>query len=247
MKTLFLLLLLALPLAAVPRVFTDTKGRPLSAELVKSDATKVWLKLDSGKTTAVPKKNFSEADQAYITKWEKDLLPQTRVEPKFIRSNTKNDDDGYFYDSSRIQKFNMSIELKNLSTDKDLETSEIIYYLVGKSSSDDTYKILARQVATTGVPKRDSKEITFKPINNHYRDDKSYSSGHKGIGYVLLIQRKRDGRRIHLSTTSAPLESAIENIIRLKEGDVTGASFIKAPPVPSGRKKGGEPDTIIIR
>jgi hypothetical protein len=74
--------------------------------------------------------------------------------------------------------------------------------------------------------------VPFKDINNHYRDGQSFQTGHRGLGYVLLIQRKRDGRRIHLSSPTASLESAARNIITLGAGDVTGASFIKVPERP---------------
>jgi hypothetical protein len=74
--------------------------------------------------------------------------------------------------------------------------------------------------------------VIFKDINNHYRDGQSFQTGHRDLGYVLLIQRKRNGRRIHLSSPTASLERASKNIITLDAGDVTGASFIKVPERP---------------
>ena len=65
--------------------------------------------------------------------------------------------------------------------------------------------------------------MTFKDINTHYRDGQSFQTGHRGLG---------DGRRIHLSSPTASLESASKNIITLDAGDVTGASFIKVPERP---------------
>ncbi|MEJ6636586.1 MAG: hypothetical protein QNL77_12810 [Akkermansiaceae bacterium] len=248
MKIHLLLLLLALPLVAAPRVFTDIKGRPLSAELVKTSATKVWLKLDSGKTSSVSKANFSEGDQAYIAKWEADRLPNMRVEPNFTRGISKDGNDGFFYDSSRIQKFNLAVELSNQSSTKDLEETEVIYYLVGKSTEDRSFKVLARQVAQLEIPAKETKTITFKEIANHYRDGQSYQTGHKGLGYVLLVQRKRDGRRVYLSSPTVSLKDSVENIILLKSGDVTDSNFIKLPKNAvvgeDGKKKS---DSIIIR
>jgi hypothetical protein len=235
MKILPILLLLALPLTAAPRVFSDTKGRPLTAELMKTSAEKVWLKLESGKTVAIAKATLSEADQAFITQWETDLLPDIKVEPGFVRGLSKDGDSSSFFERGRIQKFSMTVELSNSSSKKDLEETEVIYYLVGKSTTEKSYKILARQVLETTVPAKDKKTVTFKDIDNHYRDGQPFQTGHRGLGYVLLVQRKRDGRRIQLSSPTASLSNAAENIITLDAGDVTGPDFFKAPQKPNMR------------
>jgi len=66
-------LLLALPAAA--RTWTDVQGRKLEGEFVSSNGTDVMLKLNGGKTVAVPLTKLSAVDQKFVA-------DQTAAEPK---------------------------------------------------------------------------------------------------------------------------------------------------------------------
>ncbi len=74
MKTFFLsgVLGLAFLLPAGARTWTDVKGRKIEAEFISQSADAVLLKLKNGKEVAVPIKNLSRADLAFLIEMDTD-------------------------------------------------------------------------------------------------------------------------------------------------------------------------------
>ncbi|MGJ8697834.1 MAG: hypothetical protein ACSHYF_16065 [Verrucomicrobiaceae bacterium] len=252
MRAILLLLAAAFPLCASPRVFTDTKGRPLTAELVQVKNGVASLRLEGGKISKVSLNRLSAKDQEWIKTWVADQVPRMEIDVDFVRGTSTDRD---YFEKEATQTYEMSVELNNFSSTKDLEEAEVIYYLIGRSIKDrNLYKVLARQVATLSVPAKGKKTIRFKKIENIYRtdtafSDDTFSQGHKGLGYVLHIRRKRDERLVHLGTGTASLDGHLDNIIRLGDSDITGPDFLKIPDkklTPSGIPK-KDPNVITIK
>ena len=251
-----LLLLLAISLAPVRaeyRTFTNTEGRTVDAELIKADPTQAWLRLKGGRVVPIARDTLSEADQTFITTWIADKVPDLKVKPDFDRGLTKGGSDN----SSVKQSFGMRVEIKNFSSKKALEESEVIYHLVGRDATDaDRYKVLSRQVFELTIEPGQTKKAFFENIVNHYSESERRNNGeksgrgHRGLGYVLQIQRKRDMRLVHLSSSTSLLDDAKEAIISLEEGDETGKTFIKPVVEPKEKKKENEkkmPQVITIK
>ena len=176
---LFLLLLLAISLAPVRaeyRTFTNTEGRTVDAELIKADATQAWLRLKGGRVVPIARDTLSEADQTFITTWIADKVPDLKVKPDFDRGLTK----GRSANSSVKQSFGMRVEIKNFSSKKALEVSEVIYYLVGRDATDaDRYKVLSRQVFELTIEPGQTKKAFFENIVNHYSESERRKNGEK--------------------------------------------------------------------
>lgn len=204
--------------------FTNSDGRTVDAELVKADSTKVWLRLKGGRILPVPLKSLVEEDQLYVNKWIADRLPDLQIKPDFDRgrsNETKKD--------VTQQSFEMKVSLKNFSPEKDLEESEIIYYLIGRNLADShKYQVMSRQVREITVPHGQTREVTFDKVHNRYRDENLSGREYRGLGYVLQIRRKRDMRRVYLTSSTAILENGKEAIINLEEKDIVGDTFVKA-------------------
>jgi hypothetical protein len=206
-----------------PHEFTNTEGRTLKAQIVKSDASRVWLRLSGGRVAPVALDSLIEADRLYISKWTADRLPDLEIKPDFNRGRS-NDTKGEVVS----QNFEMSVTMKNFSPSKDLEESEVIYYLIGRDVNDsDRYTVMSKQVKEISVAHGTTSKVTFKNIRNRYRDGDFKNRGVRGLGYVLQIRRKRDMRRIYLASATTILDSAKEEIVMLEEGDVVGKTFIK--------------------
>jgi hypothetical protein len=74
MKRLLLILavfLVTSPLHAELRVFKNTKGEEIKAEMITATDTHAELKRDDGRKFTVPLASLSEADRAWITEWRK--------------------------------------------------------------------------------------------------------------------------------------------------------------------------------
>ena len=190
--------------------FTDTQNRTLEAELIKANTTHAWLRLKGGRVVPVDRKTLSEDDQTFITTWIADKVPDLEVTPDFDRGLGRNRDKK---SSAAVQSFAMRVEIKNFSPTKDLEDSEVIYYLAGRSVFDnDQYKILSRQVFDLSIKHGDTKKAIFKDIENHFQEaertnnGRTTGKGHRGLGYVLQIQRKRDMRLIYLGSSTSLLD-----------------------------------------
>ncbi|MFZ4763698.1 MAG: hypothetical protein ACOYMN_01990 [Roseimicrobium sp.] len=76
-------LLSAHAVLAVPRNFTSTDGKTISAELVTANSLQATLKLASGQESVVPLNRLSKADQDFITAW----LKQSPQAAQAIRYN----------------------------------------------------------------------------------------------------------------------------------------------------------------
>lgn len=202
---------------------------------------------------SVSRETLSENDQTFITTWITDKVPDLKIRPDFDRSLNKNRDKNF---SSAKQTFGMRVEIKNFSPKQALEDTEVIYYLIGRSVSDnDQYKVLSRQVFDISIKPGDTKKAIFKDIENHYQDaertnnGKKRGRGHRGLGYVLQIQRKRDMRLIHLETSTSVLNGAKEAIISLQEDDETDETFMKKEEKPKmlEEPEPKKPEVITIK
>lgn len=69
---------------AEPRVFTDTAGRTLSAEIVSATAESVTLKLDSGAVHAMPLSRLSVLDRDFVGSWLKSQPTAQAVPPAAV-------------------------------------------------------------------------------------------------------------------------------------------------------------------
>ncbi len=235
------------------RTFTDTQDRTLEAELIKANTTHAWLRLRGGRVVPVNRETLSEADQTFITTWIADKVPDLEVTPDFDRGLSKDRGKG---SSSTRQTFGMRVEIKNFSPKKELEDSEVVYYLIGRSVFDnDQYKVLSRQVFDISIKPGDTKKAIFKDIENHFQEversnnGKEKGRGHRGLGYVLQIQRKRDMRLIYLGSSTSLLDDAKEAIISLEEGDETDETFMTKDEEAKMVEKSepGKPEVITIK
>lgn len=236
------------------RTFTNHEGKTIEAELIKADEATVVLRIKGGRLAKININTLSPADQAFIGHWIADKVPDVEITPDFDRGNSKNRSSSER--NGNTQTFGFKVSIKNYSPGNTLEPCEIIYYLIGKSTSDATYKVLSRQIRETTVGPGETKLVRFESIQNQYADAaKTYEGedtnhGYKGLGYVLHVQRKRDKRLIHLSSPATNLESVKTSIITLAEGDVTLADFVKIPEKPAEPEepvKKKEPEVITIK
>ncbi|MFT6498412.1 MAG: hypothetical protein ACJAT6_000540 [Akkermansiaceae bacterium] len=81
-----------------------------------------------GVSQHIKRETLSEEDQTFITAWITDKVPDIEVYPNFDRGLTK---DRNKYSPASRQTFGMRVEIRNYSSDKALEESEIIFYLIG--------------------------------------------------------------------------------------------------------------------
>lgn len=63
---------------AEPRIFTNTDGKTVEAELVSVEGEDAVLLLANGKEAKVPLKNLSASDQAFVTDWWKENKDKLR-------------------------------------------------------------------------------------------------------------------------------------------------------------------------
>jgi hypothetical protein len=232
-------------------VFTNTEGKRVTAEVVGADETSVTMKLDGGQLTRVPLASLSGEDQAYIAKWLKDSVPSLSITPKFVRANRNKDTNGNkSNDGQQMQVFNLSVEVFNEDKSRALEDCEARYVLVGRSLEDrGLYKVLSVQTVEFSLDAEQRTTLPFKEVQNFYEDSSRRSSGHRGVGYVLQIKRKADGREVFLRSDTPLLEKAAGLIAALPERAETDETFMLAPGSQDNRdKKDNKKDgPIIIR
>lgn len=241
------------PAHAEYRKFTNTGGKTLDAELVTANDAHVSIRTKGGRIVSIKRDTLSEDDQTYINTWISNKVPDVEVRPNFDRGLTK---DRNKYSPATKQTFGMRVEVKNYSPDKTLEESEVIYYLIGRDINDrDRYKVLSKQVFTLTIDPGKTKKAIFKDIVNNYREGTKYQGGkspgqgHRGIGYVLHIKRKRDNRLVHLSSPTTLLDNVKEKIIALEQDDETDETFVKPkkPEMVEEKKEEKKPDVITIK
>lgn len=225
--SLSLLALIHSPLCeAHPRLFSNTDGKTIRAELANADDTNAWLRLDSGRTSKVSLAKLSEADRDFVAAWRADQVPDLEIRPNFKRS-TKSDPWG------RHQILEFQIEIENRDPAKALEECEAVYFLIGRSVQDKTvYKILSRQTQPVSIPAQEKQQLFFKKIKQDFSrnsivQQNGFAGNFKALGYVLQLTRKRDGRTVYLQSPTSALENAKYIISSLKSGDVTDNYFTK--------------------
>lgn len=234
-----------------PRVFTNTDGKRISAELVESDGTMVTLKIEGTRIARIPMASLSAEDQAYVAKWVEDRLPPLKVTPTFVRANRNLDTGGKKNKGGQqAQVLNLSVEIVNEDKTRALEECEVRYMLVGRSlEAQGVYKVLAVQTAEFSLDPAEKTTVPFKEVQNQYKDDNQRASGHRLVGYVLQIKRKRDGREAYLHSESPILVKSASLIATLPQGTETDDSFIPPKEEPKKKKKKGQDQDgpIIVR
>lgn len=243
-----------LPATASLRTFTNTEGKTLEAELVKADKSTATLRIKGGRLATVKLATLSENDRLFIQKWLSDKVPDLTITPDFDRGNSKDRVPGSSQPTgTNTQTFGFSLKIKNYSPDKTLEPTEVVYYIVGKSLQNDTYKILSRQSQEVTIGPGETKSLRFKTIKNKYSDSprewNKNKEGYRGLGYVLQVQRLRDMRLIYLESPTKTLSNSKEQIVALVEGDITKGDFIKPPKKPKELvvEEVSKPEVITIK
>lgn len=229
-----------------PRVFTNTDGKRIVAELVGSDGTQVTLKLEGAKIARIPLASLSAEDQAYVGKWVEESLPRLNITPTFVRANRNESSKGKkSKGGQQAQVFNMSVEIVNEDKTAALEECEVRYVLVGRSLEvRGVHEILSVQTADLALDPQQRTTVPFKEVQNFYEDSTQRASGHRCIGYVMRIHRKSDGREVYLHSDSPVLKKAAGLIAALPVGAETDDAFVRLPEEP--KKKDAKKDGPII-
>ena len=216
------------------RVFTNTEGKSLEAEIVRASTTKVTLRLKNKRTSTIPLTKLSEEDRKFVAAWLADKVPHLRFKPNLVRSNRDERDSGY-YSSDQIQTFEMTVDYSNDENTKGLEESLMKFILVGRSMRDkNQYKILSVQNETFTVAPSGRGTIPFRKVINRYYDGSYSKSGYKCTGYIVHAERKRDKREVFSYASTKPLEELLHTVLKLKTGDVTDKFFRKVNVVGKG-------------
>lgn len=231
-----------------PRVFTNTEGKRIVAEVVGADDRRVTLKLEGGRIVNIPLASLSTEDQSYVAKWASEKLPKLTIAPDFVRGNRNQDSNGgKGKEGQQVQVLNMTVEIRNEEKSKALEECEARYLLVGRSLEDrGIYKVLAVQTADFSLEPGKEVTLPFTEVQNHYEDSSKRARGHRCLGYILQIQRKSDGREVSLMSDTPALEKAAAQIVALPNGTEMDETFTPLQKDRKG-KKGPKDGPIIVR
>lgn len=245
-KNFLTTLLLLAGMAAVleGRIFTNTAGKTLEAEIVRATSKTVTLRLQNKRTTTIKLDTLSAADQEHVAAWLADRVPRLRFDPNVIRSNKAERDSDFFSSSYNHQGFEMTVNVTNDENAKGLEESTMKFILVGRSQTDrDKYKILSVQEENFSVLPAGRTAVLFRKVINKYYDSGYSKSGFKCIGYVLYATRKKDKREVWSHASTQQLKEVIPSLVTLKMGTITD-KFFQAPL--GGKKDDGGSGPIIV-
>lgn len=154
--------------------FKDTQGREMEAKITRVSGEDVYIERRDGLNTHVKTSIFSEEDQAYIKKWEKDALLKNGIFE--VRFSTKNTEKQEFDGGSLITeeyKVHYNIMVKNTSAEafKDVRVEYLILKfedaLAAQKRSEGKWKRLKGEASISSIKARteestQTKEITMR-------------------------------------------------------------------------------------
>ena len=226
-------LLLSAATALVPwpsaeaRPFTNAEGKTLEAEIVRSSASEVTLRMVNQRTATIKISSLSEIDQIYVRKWLEAQIPPLRITPNMVRKTTKESRKSFFASSSRYsrQSYDLSVDFQNNDNAKGLETTALKYMLIGRSVNDPKkHRILSVQIEDFEVAPGGRHTVTFEREQNTYSESSSFGS-YKCIGFVLRGVRKKDEREVYTFASTPQLAEALYSIVSLRERDIADENF----------------------
>ncbi|MGF1485409.1 MAG: hypothetical protein ACFBZ8_13715 [Opitutales bacterium] len=189
------------------RTFTDTQGRPLTAEVFQYEPVEqiVSIRLEDGRTFDLPLSRFSEEDRKYIKNWAKNpgwvITDETdlAIEVKMSRKRGTKGSGTDFDD--RTQSIQPSISIDNREIYKSFEGAKAVLVVLGEDMSNaKRWKVLSREEFTFSVPKRSATSFKGKMLVNEYDDSGSLQYGFKYDGYVFYILNK-DNVIVHVKAS----------------------------------------------
>ena len=159
------------------RIFTDTKGRSIEAELEKfeeSSSTVTIKKAGSRQSMRVPLSLFSEKDQAYIRDWGRlQALHDSRFDIDISKSSKRNADKSFgTYASTEVvydHCYNLSFENGTKCNLENMDLEYVIYYEQDHHLNGGYNKAVTKNGTmyvkdTISVPARDVVEISTEKV-----------------------------------------------------------------------------------
>jgi hypothetical protein len=230
---------------AETRTFIDQSGRALQGELLGVNGAMVTIKRASdGQTFTVPATTFSRADQAYIagkgggapavpaalgTPSASPSVPAAasstapyRIELK-VYPNKNDKAKGGYYDE-RIQRISYKIDVRNGEQQRAFDSGRVVMLAVAKNLQDsDETQLIVREEFPVSVKALFTETLETKETKLSY-DNLYYKYGYKYSGYVCVL-KDQSGKTVTISGSTPALEKNVDDLLKLKVGDVYDKNF----------------------
>ena len=234
--TLLLFLTAFLESDATARTFTSANGQEIEAEITFVSGGKVTLERSDGRVFSVAPEMFSQEDQAYISKWKEDnkgKVPphlkdqQPRMTIDVSTGKTHKDDDlpnGYI--DEKKQKVRIKAKLESSDPIYPIIDAKLTAMVLGRSPiTRDTAVVYKQVFKGIELPLSEVKEYECKGFELWY-DDRGAMYGHKFRGYIVYLEDPQ-GKILHAKCIPGAAENYMENVKKLKAGDVINNRYEK--------------------
>jgi hypothetical protein len=231
---------------AETRIFIDQSGRALEGELLGVNGAMVTIKRASdGQTFTVPATTFRRADQAYIAGkgGGAPVAPATlstpsaspsaspagaastapyRIELK-VYPNKNDKAKGGYYDE-RIQRISYKIDVKNGEQQRAFDSGKVVMFAVAKNLQDsEETQLIVKEEFPVSLKALVTETLETKETKLSY-DNVYYKYGYKYSGYVCVL-KDQSGKTVTISGSTPALEKNVDELLKLKVGDVYDKSY----------------------
>ncbi|MEM9280527.1 MAG: hypothetical protein AAGA96_01755 [Verrucomicrobiota bacterium] len=219
------------------REFTSTTGQKIQAEITFVSGENVTLVRADGQQFEVPANRFSEADQAYIAEWAeanrgkvpehlKNKLP--RMTMRVSNGKTSKDADQFTgYVDENKQKVRITAVMENYDAIYPIVDAKLTMMVFGESPETRKRAIVYKQeFKEIDLPLNEEKTYEGQGFELWY-DDYGAMYGHKYEGYAVFLEDP-EGKILHEVTIPSTAAKYLENLKKLKTGDVYDRGYAKS-------------------